>query len=360
MKVCIIGDGLTSLTLAKALINKGLFVDICYKTNYKISDKNRTLGISQSNVKYFNNHIVNINKILWDIKKIEIFTENFKNNEILKFSNSNQKIFSILKNFQLYQILNKSLKKNKFFNYKKNYNYIDLLKHKYKLIINCEFNNEITKKFFSNKIQKNYNSLAYTTIINHKKIIKNNTATQIFTNKGPIAFLPLSNDSTSIVYSHRVSHNKNYINLDSLIEKFNPKYKITSIEKSSKFKLFSSNLRKYYHGNILAFGDMLHKLHPLAGQGFNMSIRDIKQLIKLIESRINLGLDLDESICFDFQKETKVKNYIFSAGVDWIYELFNLESKIKSNLLNNTINLIGKNKSLNNLFKKFADNGIPV
>ena len=116
MKVCIIGNSLVSLTLAKALINKGLFVDICYKTNYKISDKNRTLGISQSNVKYFNNHIININKILWDIKKIEIFTENFKNNEILKFSNSNQKIFSILKNFQLYQILNKSLKKNKFFN----------------------------------------------------------------------------------------------------------------------------------------------------------------------------------------------------------------------------------------------------
>ena len=35
----------------------------------------------------------------------------------------------------------------------------------------------------------------------------------------------------------------------------------------SSFELKSSNLRNYYKENILAFGDLLHKLHPLAGQG---------------------------------------------------------------------------------------------
>ena len=108
----------------------------------------------------------------------------------------------------------------------------------------------------------------------------------------------------------------------------------------------------------MAFGDLLHKIHPLAGQGFNMSIRDISKLIKLIVNRINLGLDLDHSICFEFQKETKDKNYIFTTGVDWIYEFFNFESKFKSNFLNKTINLVGKNRSLNTFFKKIADVGI--
>ena len=56
----------------------------------------------------------------------------------------------------------------------------------------------------------------------------------------------------------------------------------------------------------MAFGDILHKLHPLAGQGFNMSIRDIRKLLELIENRINLGLDLDKSICIEFQKEVKL------------------------------------------------------
>ena len=37
--------------------------------------------------------------------------------------------------------------------------------------------------------------------------------------------------------------------------------------------------------NILAFGDLLHKIHPLAGQGFNMTIRDIKVLLEIIKKR---------------------------------------------------------------------------
>ena len=59
-------------------------------------------------------------------------------------------------------------------------------------------------------------------------------------------------------------------------------------------------MRNYYFENILAFGDLLHKVHPLAGQGFNMSLRDIRELSKLIEEKINLGLDLDSSICYAF------------------------------------------------------------
>ena len=69
-------------------------------------------------------------------------------------------------------------------------------------------------------------------------------------------------------------------------------------------KLNSSSLRKYYKNNILAFGDLLHKIHPLAGQGFNMSIRDIKLLSELIDERIKIGLDINSSICRDFQKKS--------------------------------------------------------
>ena len=58
MKVCIIGNNLTSLALAKALINKEIFVDIFYK-NKKINiDKTRTIGLSKTNVNYFNKNIL--------------------------------------------------------------------------------------------------------------------------------------------------------------------------------------------------------------------------------------------------------------------------------------------------------------
>ena len=80
-------------------------------------------------------------------------------------------------------------------------------------------------------------------------------------------------------------------------------YFITNFEKFENFELISSNLRYYSHKNILAFGDLLHRVHPLAGQGFNMSLRDIKQLNKLIKNRINLGLEIDRSIIFEFEKK---------------------------------------------------------
>ena len=85
--------------------------------------------------------------------------------------------------------------------------------------------------------------------------------------------------------------------MNSLVEKYNPIYSIKKINSWSSFGLRSSSLRNYYKGNILAFGDLLHKIHPLAGQGFNMSLRDIKLLSDLIDEKINLGLELDESIC---------------------------------------------------------------
>ena len=38
---------------------------------------------------------------------------------------------------------------------------------------------------------------------------------------------------------------------------------------------------------------MLHRVHPLAGQGFNMTIRDLRILTKIIEDKIELGMQLD-------------------------------------------------------------------
>ena len=145
-----------------------------------------------------------------------------------------------------------------------------------------------------------------------------------------------------------------------LIYKFNPKYDIIKIETISKFELDSSNLRNYYKDNILAFGDLLHKVHPLAGQGFNMSLRDISCLSKLIDEKLDLGLDLDLTICHDFEKERRDKNLIFSMGIDWIYELFNFESKMNTRLISRAINYIGKRKFINSFFKKFADVGVKI
>ena len=355
MKVCIIGKGLISLTLAKTLVNLGISVDIYTNQNLESFDKSRTLGISKSNIKFFNDYILNIKKLLWKIRKIEIYSENFKDNKILNFENNKQELFSIIKNYQLQNFLAKELKKNKLFQVKNIINTNKLLNKDYNLFINCDLNSPIAKKFFYKKVKKNYNGYAHTLIIKHKKKPNNNVAVQIFTKRGPLAFLPISDKETSVVFSVKGPKN---INLKDLIKKYNTKYSITQIYENSSFELTSSNLRSYHNNNLMAFGDMLHKIHPLAGQGFNMSIRDIRILFDLIRFKIKLGLELDKSICSEFEKKTRHKNYLFLNGIDFIYEFFNLESKTKNPILSKSVRLIGKNKFTNNFFMKFADKGI--
>jgi len=216
-------------------------------------------------------------------------------------------------------------------------------------------NNKITKNFFYRKFNKNYNSYAYTSVIQHKKLFQNHIASQTFTKKGPIAFLPISEKETSVVYSIKGSNKEN---VEYQIKKYNLKYEIKKINKINCFELKSCDLRSYYYKNVLAFGDLLHKIHPLAGQGFNMSIRDIKVLLKIINFKIEHGLVLDKSICQEFENQNKHKNLIFSSGIDFVYEFFNLENKIKNKFISKSIKLFGNNSLSNKFFTKFADEGI--
>ena len=353
MRVCILGVGLSSFTLAKALVNQNIYVEILSLNKPLPINKTRTIGISESNVNFFNLKILNIEKILWKLNKIEIFTDNLRQEKIIKFENNNKYLFSIVKNYELIDLLKKSLKKNKYFklfNLKNNFSYKN-----YDLVVNTDQNNNLTKKFFSKKIIKKYNSFAYTTVIKHEKIV-NNIATQIFTKKGPIAFLPVSDNETSIVYSvHNSNNNKD--NIKKLIENNNIKYKIKKIGQIEKFELKSLILRSYYHENILAFGDLLHKIHPLAGQGFNMTIRDTQILIEIIRDKISLGLPIDNSVSNQFEKKIKHKNYLFSNGIDLIYELFNFERRYNNTFISKSVQLFGRNRSLNKFFTKVADQG---
>ena len=117
-------------------------------------------------------------------------------------------------------------------------------------------------------------------------------------------------------------------------------------------------MRNYYYKNILAFGDLLHRIHPLAGQGFNMTIRDINILIQIIKQKIDLGLPIDSTVNSQFENKLKHKNFIFSNGIDLIHEFFNFERKFDNNLISKSVKVLGKNTYINKFFTQIADKGI--
>ena len=106
-------------------------------------------------------------------------------------------------------------------------------------------------------------------------------------------------------------------------------------------------LRDYFFKNVLSFGDLIHKVHPLAGQGFNMTIRDIKSLSNILDENIRLGIDDGTLIAKKFQQKNKHLNFMYGFGIDTINSFFKLDNKLNNNLSEPLFKILKGNKFLN-------------
>ena len=362
MNISLIGYNLTNFIVALELIKKGFVVDILYENISKKTNTNRTIGISKNNFEFLGSNIKKIVNYSWPITKIQIFNQRNKFDESLVFSNENKKNFFLIKYTNLFNLLEKICKKSKKIRFKIVTNRVIenlAINNKYNLVINSENKNILTKKFFNKIIEKDYNSSAFTGILHHYKI-DNNTATQIFTKYGPLAFLPLSETKTSIVYSVEKKHHLKLEDIKTMILEFNKFYQIKKLDKLEKFDLNFSFSRNIFYKNILFFGDPTHKIHPLAGQGFNMTLRDIKILNKLIDEKISCGLEINQSLLIDFKNKIQHFNFIFATGINLINEFFLLDNKLDSEISKNLFKILNRNKIFKKYSTVFADKGINI
>ena len=175
-----------------------------------------------------------------------------------------------------------------------------------------------------------------------------------------MAFLPLSDTLTSVVYSLEINEKRNINEKDVLkkIKQFNSIYKKISFNKLENFYLNFVLPKKYHTKEILFLGDSIHTIHPLAGQGLNMTIRDIIKLDEILEEKLNLGIDIDKSIYKEFENKTKSLNLLFSTGIDFIYEFFRFNKNFVPAVVSKKIfSFINKNRELKELSIKYANYG---
>ena len=351
MKISLIGQNLTNLILANVFEEKKLNVDIYLNKKIQKIKTSRTIALSSENFDYLK--LLTKSSIKpWKSKEIKIFTEGSQSREIINFNKKNKEVFNLISYSKLNEIFSKKIKKSKFIklNHLNTSSPFMLKKIKnYDLVINSEKKNFISNKFFTNKIKKNYGSRAYTFVINHRRK-DNNIAIQVFTKFGPLAFLPLSNTKTSIVFSYKGAKIDDEKIID-IFKKYNSFYSFTKINKIENFSLSFEMLRNYIYNNILAFGDLIHRIHPLAGQGFNMTIRDIKIISEIVNDRISLGLPIDISVAKDFQSSTKHLNYLYGKAIDGIYEFFRLDNNTNNYISKPVFRILNKNS----LFKKYSN-----
>ena len=228
---------------------------------------------------------------------------------------------------------------------------------KYNLVIICTGNNsDIVKTIFKNHLIKNsYEEFAITTILSHASL-KNNTSRQIFLDDEIFALLPISNNQTSIVWTiKKDKKNKNAIFFKKKIKTYAEKY-LKKVKFKTKVEYNNLNFlirNKYYTDRTLLFGDALHVMHPFIGQSFNMTLRDLVLLKKVLKKKIDLGLDIGSAdILSEFSDEAKPRNFAFALGSDVIKNFLPLKD-----VRNNTLKILNKSSFAKDIFFNIANKG---
>ena len=81
--------------------------------------------------------------------------------------------------------------------------------------------------------------------------------------------------------------------------------------------------RTYYKNDILILGEGLHTVHPVAGQGFNLVLRDINKLQEIIKYYTGLGMSLKSTPALEeFTNNRKPENIITGIGIDLAHNFF--------------------------------------
>ena len=374
-KICIIGDGLAGSTTAAILSKQNVRIDFYSSSKKKFFSDSRTTAISESNFQYIKSNL-NLSKssFFWPCKKINLFFEDKeKIINFLNFKEKNKNFMHIFKNKDLKKKLDKIISSRKNIKLiKRNIENINskdssivLGKKKvfYDLIILCIGG---LSKFYlkiegGRSIKKNYEEVAITAIVKHNAKIKN--PSQFFLKEGPLAILPFKKNSFSTVWS--VNNNFFDSNEKDLKEILTKKIrvwlhtkKIKTIERIQSFPINLNLKTKYFKKNILILGDGLHTIHPLAGQGFNLVLRDIKKLAELISGTTRLGLLFKDSLLLkNFYNSRKPENNLFGIGIN-LTNLFFKDNKYLSSFKKKILNSINNFDFIKKISQSIADRGI--
>ena len=375
-KICIIGGGLTGLVTAISLSKLNCSIDLITGNAMQNLKSNRTIAVSENNFDFLNklNISESLKREVWTCSIMKLYTEikNEKFSKIFELNNENkkEKILYMLENSKIMKLMMSKIQQIESIsvkNHKKvsSISTSGLLKSvkfnnnisKYNLVIICTgYNSSLIKNIFNDQmIENSYKESAITTILSHSSH-KNNTVRQIFLENEILALLPISNTKTSIVWFVKNDvRKKNDLFLKKKIKLYAKNY-LKNIKFATNIEYKGLNLlirNKYYLDRTLLFGDALHVIHPFVGQGFNMTLKDLACLEKILTQKINLGLDIGSfDVLSEFSSETKPRNFAFSVGVDLLKNSFSYKK-----LRNGILMILNKSNFAKDIFFEIANKG---
>ena len=160
------------------------------------------------------------------------------------------------------------------------------------------------------------------------------TAWQRFQPGGPLAFLPLVDGRCSIVWSLQGNEAQRVLALDDAA--FCAELgcaldfrlgNITSTTRRLAFPLRMRLAERYVVGRTLLIGDAGHAVHPLAGQGLNLGLRDVNNLRGQLRRAKARGIDAGAAqVLRRYERERRSENTLAANSFTLIERCFNSES----------------------------------
>jgi 2-octaprenyl-6-methoxyphenol hydroxylase len=351
-RICIVGDGLSGLMTVIALNNlPNLEVHLIAKKNKSINDK-RATAISASNYSFFKDILGKFDKkLFWPSQKINLFYEtNSQKLNFLNFNENKNNLMYVFENDKIKKVLFKEIKKKKIKIIKKKITkFSDLDAYDLKVLCLGRSSRIYQNIISSRSIDKDYEEIALTGYVNHN--LKEINTSQFFLKEGPLAILPFSKKNFSFVWSVKKNFLKKNIK-STITSKICELLKVKKINITNiqSYPLTLNLKRTYYKNDTLILGEGLHTIHPVAGQGFNLVIRDIKKLKEVLKYYTDLGILIESSSALeDFSSSRKSENIITGLGIDLTHAFFK-----KNKLLEPFKEVILKNVSKNNTLKKIS------
>jgi len=189
-----------------------------------------------------------------------------------------------------------------------------------------------------------------------------NACWQQFMPDGPLAFLPLADGQSSIVWSTTEEKSQALLTMDE--QCFNQELQITfgsslgRIQLSSKRGAFPLRLRHakhYVEQHLALIGDAAHTVHPLAGQGVNLGLLDAvvlaEEVLKGVEKHRSPGA---LSVLRPYERRRKTDNMAMLAAMDGFKRLFSNNITPLKQLRNFALNSVDKLSPLKNTMIKRA------
>ena len=188
------------------------------------------------------------------------------------------------------------------------------------------------------------------------------TAWQRFLSSGPLAFLPLTEGYSSIVWSTSPDEAKRLTEISEdefaveLEHAFESKLgKITSVASRAVFPLRLFETLNYVQHRLALVGDAAHTIHPLAGQGVNLGLADVASLMEIVVDALNNKKDIgDLKVLRRYERWRRAENRSMLLAMDGLKRLFGSELSVVKELRSLGLDITNKITPLKNLIMQQA------